>query len=251
LLRLLASAGFHGSQPIQFGLPRCGQFPCGLDGGPGLVEFPEKAVRLLAHLEILDDLRANPRVSQVVLRRVREFEEEFIEKAISGQFALAEEQGTSIEEALAALRAPDHNKLIPFRFVVSRDASLEKLADLFEDYGRRRGRSGEALALERERATQAPVVIAVIAHIIEDDPEVPAFEQWATVGGAISNALTALHLMGFAGKMVAGHRATDRAIVDAYCRSGETLVGWIAAGMAKDEVKPRGDVDPAGILSEF
>jgi nitroreductase len=153
--------------------------------------------------------------------------------------------------ALAALRAPDHNKLIPFRFVVSRDAGLEKLADLFEDYGRRRGRTGEALMLERERATQAPVVIAVIARIIEDDPEVPAFEQWATVGGAISNALTALHLMGFAGKMVAGHRSADPAIVNAYCRTGETLAGWIAAGTVRDELKPRGDVDPAGILSEF
>ena len=62
-------------------------------------------VRLLAHLEILDDLRANPRVSQVVLRRVREFEEEFIEKAISGQLGDAEAQRSSIEEALAALRA--------------------------------------------------------------------------------------------------------------------------------------------------
>jgi hypothetical protein len=62
-------------------------------------------VRLLAHLEILDDLRANPRVSQVILRRVREFEEEFIEKAISGQLAESEALRTSIEEALAALRA--------------------------------------------------------------------------------------------------------------------------------------------------
>jgi len=76
------------------------------NGGPLIQDIiMTNQVRLLAHLEILDDLRANPRVSQVVLRRVREFEEEFIEKAISGQFALAEEQGTSIEEALAALRA--------------------------------------------------------------------------------------------------------------------------------------------------
>ncbi len=153
--------------------------------------------------------------------------------------------------ALAALRAPDHNKRIPFRFVVARGAGLEKLADLFEDYGRRRGKSGDALALERTRATQAPVVIAVIARIDEQDPEVPAFEQWATVGGAISNALTALHLMGYAGKMVSGHRATDPAIVAAHCRSGEMLVGWIAAGTPKGQAKPRGDIDPAGILSEF
>lgn len=62
-------------------------------------------VRLLAHLEILDDLRANSRVSQVILRRVREFEEEFIEKAISGELDDGADFGHSIEEALAALRA--------------------------------------------------------------------------------------------------------------------------------------------------
>jgi len=153
--------------------------------------------------------------------------------------------------ALAALRAPDHNKLIPFRFAVARGAALEKLADLFEDYGHRRGKSGDALAAERSRATQAPVVIAVIARIDAEDPEVPAFEQWACVGGAISNALTALHLMGFAGKVVSGLRAADPAIVAAYCRSGETLVGWIAVGTPKGPATPRGDIDPARILSEF
>jgi hypothetical protein len=62
-------------------------------------------VRLLAHLEILDDLRANSRVSQVILRRVREFEEEFIQKAISGEIDGSHDQGPSIEEALKALRA--------------------------------------------------------------------------------------------------------------------------------------------------
>ncbi len=61
-------------------------------------------VRLLGCLEILEDLRANPRVSQVILRRVREFEEEFIEKAIRGQLQEVDET-PSIEEAIQALRA--------------------------------------------------------------------------------------------------------------------------------------------------
>ena len=60
-------------------------------------------VRLLAHLEILDELRANPQVTQVVLRVGAE--QEFIEKAISGQLVPGEGGGTSIEDALAALRA--------------------------------------------------------------------------------------------------------------------------------------------------
>lgn len=63
-------------------------------------------VRVMSCLELLDDLRANPQASQVVLRRVREFEEEFIDKLASDR--LAEEEldrsGASIGEALAALR---------------------------------------------------------------------------------------------------------------------------------------------------
>jgi len=63
-------------------------------------------VRLLGCLEILDDLRSNPQVSQVVLRRVKEFEEEFIAKAVASGGVLPEvEQGPSIDEAMVALRA--------------------------------------------------------------------------------------------------------------------------------------------------
>jgi hypothetical protein len=59
-------------------------------------------VRLLGCLEILEDLRGNPQVNQVVLRRIREFEEEFIEKVLAEQEAAAA-AGPSVEEAIAAL----------------------------------------------------------------------------------------------------------------------------------------------------
>jgi hypothetical protein len=65
--------------------------------------------RIMSCLEVLEDLRANPNVSQDVLRRVREFEEEFLQKAIvwatAEELAPKVEQGPSIEEALAQLRA--------------------------------------------------------------------------------------------------------------------------------------------------
>jgi nitroreductase len=162
------------------------------------------------------------------------------------------EPGPSDEElsviALAALRAPDHNKLIPFRFVVARGPALERLADLFVDYGRRRGKTGEVLELERMRAMQAPVAIAVIARIVDSDPDVPRHEQWATVGGAISNALTAAHFLGYAGKMLSGARAADPVIGRAYCKDGEELLGWISIGTATRPATPRGEIDPGRVL---
>jgi nitroreductase len=165
------------------------------------------------------------------------------------------EPGPTDEElwavAMAALRAPDHEKRIPFRFVVARGEGLERLAALFVDYGRRRGKVGVELERERAKAMQAPVVIGVVARINERDDVALPHEQWTTVGGAIANALNALHFMGYGAKMVAGARAADPQVVAAHCREGETLVGWIAAGTADGPAKPRGEVDPGCVLAKF
>ncbi len=67
-------------------------------------------VRMLGCLELLEELRQNPRVTHVILRRVHEFEEEFIEKAAKA--AQREEAlldvvgpGPSVRQALDALLA--------------------------------------------------------------------------------------------------------------------------------------------------
>jgi nitroreductase len=163
--------------------------------------------------------------------------------------------GPSHEElqvmTLAALRAPDHEKLIPFRFVVIRGEGLQRLADLYVQYGRRRGKTGRELEQERERALNTPVVIGVVARIDPHHPEVPVHDQWACVGGAITNALNALHIMGYGAKMVAGARALDPGIVAAHCREGEVLAGWICTGTPVDAAQERGDIDPDRILTRF
>ncbi|RLE34542.1 MAG: hypothetical protein DRJ61_04980 [Acidobacteria bacterium] len=65
--------------------------------------------RVLDCLEVLEDLKTNPQVSKVVLRRVREFEEEFIEKVAADLAQEFEGDGkgsrVSIQGALDALRA--------------------------------------------------------------------------------------------------------------------------------------------------
>jgi nitroreductase len=147
----------------------------------------------------------------------------------------------------AALRAPDHGKLIPFRFVVIEGAALQRLADLFVDYGVRRGKSAEELDRERMRATQAPLVIAVVARL-QPEHEVPQHEQWIAVGGAIANFMNALHFLGYGAKMLSGVRASDPDITKAFCNSGERLVGWISVGTPKSTPTPRG-LDPVDSVS--
>ena len=74
-------------------------------GGPLLQDIIiTNQVRLLGCLEILEDLRTNPQVDQVILRRIREFEEEFIEKVLAEQLEVEHADSPSIEDALQALR---------------------------------------------------------------------------------------------------------------------------------------------------
>lgn len=130
----------------------------------------------------------------------------------------------------AALRAPDHAELVPYRFKLVRGAAKEGMAALFADAARAAGKGEEGAALDAERALRPPLTVAVVARIDAGHPQVPAHEQWAAVGGAISNFLTAAHLLGFGGKMLSGAKVRNPAIAAAFCEPGETLLGWIALG---------------------
>lgn len=132
--------------------------------------------------------------------------------------------------AAAALRAPDHGRLTPFRFAPVRGAARERLATLFAAAAADAGKDAASAALDAERARSAPVTVAVIARIDLGHPLVPAHEQWIAVGGAIGNFLNAAHLLGYAGKMLSGAKARHPALIAAFCEPGETLVGWIALG---------------------
>lgn len=132
--------------------------------------------------------------------------------------------------AQVALRAPDHDGLVPFRFKVVRGAARERLAALFEQVARAAGKPAAEARIDAERALRPPVTVAVVARIDMGHPIVPAHEQWAAVGGAIANFLNAAHALGFAGKMLSGHKVRQPAIQAAFCAAGETLVGWISLG---------------------
>jgi nitroreductase len=132
--------------------------------------------------------------------------------------------------AEAALHAPDHAELVPFRFAVVRGAAREALARLFAQAARDAGKDEAGAALDAERALRPPLTVVVVARIDLGHPVVPAHEQWAAVGGAITNFLNAAHAQGFAGKMLSGNKVRHPALVAAFCHPGETLVGWIALG---------------------
>jgi len=151
----------------------------------------------------------------------------------------------------AALRAPDHGGLRPWRAVVVDASGRSDLAERFAQFARDVGKSDEDVELERSRAFNGPVLVAWVVRVDEAVPEVPAHEQWMCAGGALTNFLTALHLMGFGAKAVSGRKCTHPAVRDAFCRPGERLAAFVCVGTPTREARPRTVDDPDAVLSTW
>jgi len=151
----------------------------------------------------------------------------------------------------AALRAPDHRRLLPWRAVLIEAPQRDALADRFEAFARAVGKPDEQVAVERERAYNGPVLVAWIVRLTDEVAEVPPHEQWMSAGGALTNFLTALHLMGFGAKTLAGRKCTHPAVRDAFCGEGEQLAAFICIGTPTRSPQPRDTDDPDAVLSRW
>jgi nitroreductase len=139
----------------------------------------------------------------------------------------------------AALRAPDHAGLVPFRFAAIRGDARNRLADLFEQAAVLAGKSEADAALDRRRALDAPLLVAVVARIDPGHALATVHEQWMTVGGALTNFLNAAHALGYGGKMLSGSKVRAAPVVAAFCEPGEQLVGWVVMGTAQRPGTPK------------
>jgi nitroreductase len=151
----------------------------------------------------------------------------------TGPRQLAEPAPTAAElqqMAAAALRAPDHAGLVPWRLAVVRGPARERLADLFEAAALAAGKDADEALRDRDRALRPPISVALIARIDSGHPQAAVHEQWMAVGGALANFLNAAHALGYGGKMLSGAKVRSPAVVAAFCAAGETLVGWVVLG---------------------
>ena len=151
----------------------------------------------------------------------------------------------------AALRAPNHGRLRPWRMVTISEAQRPALADLFEQFARDSDKSAQEVAIERERAFNGPVLLAWIGRIADDVAKVPPHEQWICVGGALSNFMNAVHFMGYGAKILSGRKCQHPALVQAFCESGEQLVAFVCIGTPTRELEPREKDDAQGLLSPW
>jgi nitroreductase len=110
----------------------------------------------------------------------------------------------------AAVRAPDHGRLRPWRFMLIAGNQRRKLGDMLAASALRRvpGLSEGDLTRERDKAMRAPLIIVVACRIVPGT-KIPVIEQILAAGAAAQNILLALHTLGYAAAWKTGEAAYD------------------------------------------
>jgi nitroreductase len=134
----------------------------------------------------------------------------------------------------AALRAPDHRLLRPWRYLVIEGDARLRLGEFFLQAGLQ---DNPALTeVEQQRLLKMPLrapMIVVAITVAKDDPKVPLVEQVLSTGAAVQNFLLAIHAQGFASMWRTGWVTEHAHIVQALgLTANESITGFVYVGTA-------------------
>ncbi|MDX1733805.1 MAG: NAD(P)H nitroreductase [Halioglobus sp.] len=153
----------------------------------------------------------------------------------------------------AALRAPDHAWLRPWRFLVIRGERRSDFGELLESCLLARNPEADEAARDKARTAplRAPMVI-VCAVRLSEHPKVPHVEQRLSAGCAAHAILLGAHACGFAGIWRTGDAAFDRAVMDGLgLADNEEIVGFIYLGTRDGAAKSVPELDAAEFVSDW
>jgi nitroreductase len=110
----------------------------------------------------------------------------------------------------AAVQAPNHYKVRPWRFVVLIGSARERMGEVLAHSFAEKFPDVPASALDKERARpfRAPLIIAVGVDK-PSEPKVLEIENICAVAAAVENLLLAAHALGLAAKWRTGNDASD------------------------------------------
>ena len=150
----------------------------------------------------------------------------------------------------AALRAPDHGRLQPWRLIEFPNAERDALAELFAAEKLRRTPDASALDVGRakEHATGAPTLLAFVV-CSQPDAVATVHEQWLSAGAALNNLLLAAHGMKFGAMVLSGERCRDAALGSALgVARRERLAGFVSIGTIAKSPKAQPKTMKAGTV---
>ncbi len=153
----------------------------------------------------------------------------------------------------AALRAPDHARLRPWRFrVVEGEARTrlgERLARVAAEADPDMGEQG--LLKLRNAPMRAPLVVIVSAHV-QESPKVPEIEQLLSAGCAAHAILMASHALGFGAIWRTGPVTYLPGLNAALgLADEERVVAFLYLGTVAGEPKPLPQLDAGDYVTDW
>jgi nitroreductase len=155
----------------------------------------------------------------------------------------------------SAVRAPDHGRRRPWRFIVIDGDRRERLGDVMVEIMKadKPDTPPDMLAREREKALRAPLIIVTVARVKTED-KIPEVEQLLSVGAAAQNIMLAAHALGYGAMWKTGDVAYDERMKQALgLEPGDSIVGFIYVGTPVKEamVNERPRPSPADYVSTW
>ena len=153
----------------------------------------------------------------------------------------------------AALRAPDHAWLRPWRFLLVEGEGQKRLGELFVQaaLADSPGLDGEALERLRKKPERAPLIIVAISTQ-HDHPKVPAGEQDMSCAVAVGNMLLAAHALGLGAVWRTGRMASHPAVRGGLgLAENEQIVAFLYVGQPVGPLKPLPDLKVADFFQPW
>lgn len=132
----------------------------------------------------------------------------------------------------AAMRAPDHKLLRPWRFLTIEGERLRALGELLAEAARQQGGEVPEAAIEKARNNplRAPLVVVAIA-CLQDHPKVPHSEQLLAAGCAAHGVLLAAQAQGLGGMWRSGELSFSSHVAQGLgVSANEQVIGFIYLG---------------------
>lgn len=143
----------------------------------------------------------------------------------------------------SALRAPDHMRLKPWRYLVIEGESRHKLGQLYlsvsQSLAEANGETLDDIKAERLKtmALRAPMIIVAIASVTEH-PKVPKEEQVLSCGVGVGYMLVALQALGYGGVWRTGDISLNGDVCKGLgLQEHECIVGFLYLGTPAGELK--------------
>lgn len=157
------------------------------------------------------------------------------EKKLSAPAPQGEQLNTILQ---AALRAPDHGKLQPYRFTVIQGEGLITLSELLKNAVEELALGDERIKKAESFANRAPMIIAVVAKLDPHIKKVPAWEQMLCAGCATYAMQLAANAQGFANVWVTGPWLEGTALRQAlHCENNDKIIALLMLGTAAEKAE--------------